>query len=372
MSRFEDQFKNAFDHFEPEVDPKLWQQISQQLPSAPQNPGVSGSAGTAGKGIIAQLGIKGIAAILTAATLTILGVNYFLQKDEKATEKNIPSSLHEGSVTVDNSTALPLSSEQEKIQSEPLVTSSKDRNTSSEKTVNTSTENKNKPDHKITIENALTGDFNKEKGESTPGKDSPTPALVVKNTTPVTKSDADYSNEENNNQSEPVIPTQKTVKPVLILSTKGGFAPLAVTAITNQEGNVNAVFDFGDGKSPMVGFTANNTYEEPGDYTVTCEINGISIEQKVTVFGQVPSAFSPNGDGINDLLTITKDVSIALEIRIFNRNGKLMFTGKGNSIHWDGTFEGKNADAGTYLYNIFATSDGGATFKQKGTINLFR
>jgi hypothetical protein len=28
MSRFEEQFKNAFDHFEPEVDPKLWQQIS--------------------------------------------------------------------------------------------------------------------------------------------------------------------------------------------------------------------------------------------------------------------------------------------------------------------------------------------------------
>lgn len=53
MSRFEDQFKNAFDHFEPEVDPKLWQQISQQLPSAPQNPGASSSAGTAGKGILA-------------------------------------------------------------------------------------------------------------------------------------------------------------------------------------------------------------------------------------------------------------------------------------------------------------------------------
>ena len=372
MSRFEDQFKNAFDHFEPEVDPKLWQQISQELPSAPQNPGASGSAGTAGKGILAQLGIKGIAAILAAATLTILGVNYFLQKDEKATEKNIPASLNEGALSVDNSTSLTLPSEQEKVQDEPVL-SSQEINLSSEKTVNLSTENKNKLDHKITIENALTGDFNKGKGESNSGKDSPTPALVVKNTTtPITTSVSDDSNRETKNQAEPVVSTPKTVKPVLILSTKGGFAPLTLTALTNQEGNVNAIFDFGDGKSPMVGSTANNTYDEPGNYTVSCEINGITLEQKVTVFGQVPSAFSPNGDGINDLLTITKEAGITLEIRIFNRNGKLMFAGKGNNISWDGTFEGRNADAGTYLYNIFATSDGGATFKQKGTIHLFR
>lgn len=373
MSRFEDQFKNAFDHFEPEVDPKLWQQISQQLPSAPQNPGASGSAGTAGKGILAQLGIKGIAAILTAATLTILGVNYFLQKDEKATEKNIPTSLNEGALSVDNSSSLPLPSEQEKVQNEPIVSFSQEMNPSSEKTGNTKTENKDKLDQKITIENALTGDFNKGKGGSASGKDSPTPTLVVKNTTtPAATSVSNDSNGEANNQAESVVSTQKTVKPVLILSTKGGFAPLTVTAMTNQEGNVNAVFDFGNGKSPMVGSTANNTYDEPGNYTVSCEINGITIEQKVTVFGQVPSAFSPNGDGINDLLTITKDAGISLEIRIFNRNGKLMFTGKGNNIYWDGTFEGRNADAGTYLYNIFATSDGGATFKQKGTIHLFR
>ncbi|MBK9639190.1 MAG: gliding motility-associated C-terminal domain-containing protein [Bacteroidetes bacterium] len=373
MSRFEDQFKNAFDHFEPEVDPKLWQQISQQLPSVPQNPGVSGSAGTAGKGLVAQLGIKGIAALLTVATLTILGVNYLIQKDEKAVEKNSPALLNESTLSSDNSSSFALPSEQEKVQNEPVASSSQEINPSSEKTGNTSSENKIKLDQKITIENALTGDFNKEKGESTPRNDSPAPALVVKsNSVSVTKPVSSNSEGEFNNQTQPVAPIQKTVKPVLILSTKGGFAPLTVTALTNQEGNVNAVFDFGDGKSSMVGSTANNTFEEPGNYTVTCEINGITIEEKVTVFGKVPSAFSPNGDGINDVLTITKDASITIEIRIFNRNGKLMFIGKGNNISWDGTFEGRNADAGTYMYNIFATSDGEATFKQKGTINLFR
>ena len=373
MSRFEDQFKNAFDHFEPEVDPKLWQQISQELPSAPQNLGASGSAGTAGKGILAQLGIKGIAAILTASTLIILGVNYWIQKDEKVAEKNSTTLLNENALPVDNSSSLNLPSEQEKSQNELVISSTQEINPSSEKTVNTNTGNKNKHDQKITIENALTGDFNKEEGESNPGKDSPTPALVIKNVSaPVTKSVSIDSDIETKNPAAPIAPTQKTVNPILILSTNGGFAPLTVTALTNQEGSINAVFNFGDGKSPIAGSTANNTFEEPGNYMVTCEINGIVLEQKVTVFGQVPSAFSPNGDGINDLLTITKDSNITLEIRIFNRNGKLMFTGKGNNIYWDGTFEGRNADAGTYLYNIFATSEGGATFKQKGTIHLFR
>ncbi|MBK7964963.1 MAG: hypothetical protein IPK10_06530 [Bacteroidetes bacterium] len=102
MSRFEDQFKNAFDHFEPEVDPKLWQQISQELPSAPQNPGAQGAAGSAGKGILAQLGIKGVAAILTAASLTVLGVNYLLNKNDNTAPTNVPTIGNEQTIVKEN------------------------------------------------------------------------------------------------------------------------------------------------------------------------------------------------------------------------------------------------------------------------------
>jgi gliding motility-associated-like protein len=189
---------------------------------------------------------------------------------------------------------------------------------------------------------------------------------------PSTKPSSNMTAEETKANPEIIKSTENKVKPVLILSTTGGFAPLAVTALTNQTGNVNALFDFGDGNSNSVGSTASTTYNELGTYTVTCEINEMLLEQKVTVFGKVPTAFSPNGDGINDQLTITKESDIDVEIRIFNRYGKLMFTGKGNNISWDGTFEGRNVDAGTYLYDIFATSEGGTSFKQKGTIHLFR
>lgn len=373
MSRFEDQFKNAFDHFEPEVDPKLWQQISQQLPSAPQNPGTQGAAGSAGKGILAQLGIKGIAAILTATTLTILGVNYLLNKNDDAAQKNVPAIVNEQTVAAENAveTTLPSAQENTPIDSEENTTASV--NPSEQKSIDSQKENKNNNGSKITIENALTGDFSTGKGESAFEKDSPTPVPTVKNPAAIsTKQSSTPAAVETKVNPEIVKDVDNKVKPVLILSTTSGFAPLSVTALTNQVGAVNALFDFGDGKSNSLGSTASTTYEEPGVYTVSCAINDVKLEQKVTVFGKVPTAFSPNGDGINDLLSITKEEGITVEIRIFNRYGKVMFTGKGNNISWDGTFEGRNAEAGTYLYDIFATSDDGITFKQKGTIHLFR
>jgi gliding motility-associated-like protein len=373
MSRFEDQFKNAFDHFEPEVDPKLWQQISQQLPSGPQNPGAQGAAGSAGKGILAQLGIKGVAAILTSTTLTILGVNYLLNKDDNAAQKNVPAIVNEQTIAAENAveTTLPSTQENTPIASEVNTTPSE--NPSEQKAIDSQKENKNNIGSKITIENALTGDFSKGQGESTIDKGSPSPVSTVKNSVATsTKQSSNTTVGETKVIPEIVKNTENKVKPVLILSATQGFAPLSITALTNQVGTVNALFSFGDGKSSLPGSTANVTYEEPGVYTVTCDINEVKLEQKVTVFGKVPSAFSPNGDGINDLLMISKEEGITVEIKIFNRYGKLMFTGKGNNISWDGTFEGRNADAGTYLYDIFATSDEGKTFKQKGTIHLFR
>lgn len=372
MSRFEDQFKNAFDHFEPEVDPKLWQQISQQLPSTPQIPGTESTVGSAGKSILTQLGIKGVAAILTAAMLTIVGVNYLLNKDNNGTQNITPVIVGENVNNTESTLDAIPSSGQPEIPNSPIDNASPKANSTGQKAASQQ-ENKNNHVSKITIENALTGDFNKGKGESTLEKDSPSPISNAKNSVaPSTKPSSNMTAEETKANPEIIKSTENKVKPVLILSTTGGFAPLAVTALTNQTGNVNALFDFGDGNSNSVGSTASTTYNELGTYTVTCEINEMLLEQKVTVFGKVPTAFSPNGDGINDQLTITKESDIDVEIRIFNRYGKLMFTGKGNNISWDGTFEGRNVDAGTYLYDIFATSEGGTSFKQKGTIHLFR
>jgi gliding motility-associated-like protein len=67
----------------------------------------------------------------------------------------------------------------------------------------------------------------------------------------------------------------------------------------------------------------------------------------------IPSAFSPNGDGKNDTWTIRniqayKDVSI----EVFSRWGEKVFEASGYSNDWDGTMNGKALPDATYFYVI--------------------
>ncbi|HEY9177204.1 MAG TPA: T9SS type B sorting domain-containing protein [Flavipsychrobacter sp.] len=66
-----------------------------------------------------------------------------------------------------------------------------------------------------------------------------------------------------------------------------------------------------------------------------------------------PSAFSPNGDGKNDLfrpITIgRREVKL---FQVFNRYGQLIFDSRQANRGWDGTMNGRDADIGTYFYQI--------------------
>ncbi|MDB5210863.1 MAG: hypothetical protein JWQ30_1690 [Sediminibacterium sp.] len=68
---------------------------------------------------------------------------------------------------------------------------------------------------------------------------------------------------------------------------------------------------------------------------------------------EVPNAFSPNGDGINDTWVIkgleTYPESI---LRVYSRNGMLVFQSKAGSVSWDGTYQGKPLPVATYYYTI--------------------
>lgn len=67
----------------------------------------------------------------------------------------------------------------------------------------------------------------------------------------------------------------------------------------------------------------------------------------------VPKFISPNNDGYNDRFEL-KGVEYfdTSEIRIFNRYGKLLISGKGRNFSWDGTFNGKDLPNSDYWYEI--------------------
>ncbi len=68
----------------------------------------------------------------------------------------------------------------------------------------------------------------------------------------------------------------------------------------------------------------------------------------------VPNAFTPNGDGLNDVFKVIPryDYVRNFVLQVYNRWGGLIFEGEGSNSGWDGTFKGQPVARGTYIYRI--------------------
>ena len=99
--------------------------------------------------------------------------------------------------------------------------------------------------------------------------------------------------------------------------------------------------------------------------------NAVSVEKPYALYS--PNAFSPDGDGINDLFKISGQGMNDFQIEIFNRWGQMVYKSIDLSNGWDGTFKGKNLPTGTYVYKI-KTSKYGVEQKlvKSGTVALVR
>ena len=93
----------------------------------------------------------------------------------------------------------------------------------------------------------------------------------------------------------------------------------------------------------------------------------------------VPSAFSPNNDGINDILQIFtgSEVTQILEFSVFGRWGEFIYQGENiepsnTGDGWDGTFRGQNAPIGVYAWFARVEFIDGLVEVYEGDVSLFR
>lgn len=121
---------------------------------------------------------------------------------------------------------------------------------------------------------------------------------------------------------------------------------------------------------------ADNVYEV--SITATDSENNSSGETSWTVTVQkdvltsvpssspmIPTAFTPNGDGANDVWIID-DLSEDASVRIYDRHGTTIFSSDSGYKHpWDGTSRGSSLPAGSYLYLIINGSH-----KYTGTVTI--
>lgn len=98
---------------------------------------------------------------------------------------------------------------------------------------------------------------------------------------------------------------------------------------------------------------------------------------KVTVVNQaaffVPNAFSPDGDGLNDIF---RPVAVGYRamnyFRVFNRWGQQVFFSNSLEQGWDGTYKGVKAEMGTYYWEMSYTDRFGMKAFLKGDVTLVR
>jgi len=87
----------------------------------------------------------------------------------------------------------------------------------------------------------------------------------------------------------------------------------------------------------------------------------------------IPNAFTPNGDGKNDLFKVYGSSINQLELRIFSQWGQLLFESKDQQKGWDGTYGGHPQPTGVYLYAVKVTLYGQTSpIIRKGSLNLIR
>jgi gliding motility-associated-like protein len=97
------------------------------------------------------------------------------------------------------------------------------------------------------------------------------------------------------------------------------------------------------------------------------------VEIKPETFIKLPTTFSPNGDGVNDVIYVEGwGIKELMEFQIFNRWGEMMFESNDKAIGWDGYYKGTLQNNDVYAFKVRALTWRDETQTLEGYINLMR
>lgn len=85
----------------------------------------------------------------------------------------------------------------------------------------------------------------------------------------------------------------------------------------------------------------------------------------------IPNAFTPNGDGKNDFFKINISNYTSYDLKIFDRNGRIIFQSNNAENAWNGTFAGKKCNADSYYWTLNYKFENG-NIEKKGTVTLIK
>jgi len=124
---------------------------------------------------------------------------------------------------------------------------------------------------------------------------------------------------------------------------------------------------------PVVSPTTTTVYTVYGMDSLGC-VDSAKITVEVLFDSiSIPSAFTPNGDGLNDVFRpLGMTYQSLVEFSVYNRWGQRVFTTSNKEQGWDGTFNGVKQDMDVYNYMLIVALEDGSTRMYKGNVTLVR
>ena len=115
----------------------------------------------------------------------------------------------------------------------------------------------------------------------------------------------------------------------------------------------------------------NDTVSYTEDYWADAQPLRITVSESRL---EMPNAFSPNGDGINDIYKAKDGWQSLVEFKatIFSRWGQKIYEWTDPSGGWDGKFNGRDVKQGVYYVNVDAKGADGRKYHIRRDVNLLR
>lgn len=98
--------------------------------------------------------------------------------------------------------------------------------------------------------------------------------------------------------------------------------------------------------------------------------NEVCLRYPPTLY--VPTAFTPNGDGLNEIFTSYGEFADQFDMSIYDRWGKLLFRTQDINAGWDGKVNGKVVPEGVYIYRMKVVGYDGTELTRNGSITVLR
>ncbi|MBL0015287.1 MAG: gliding motility-associated C-terminal domain-containing protein [Bacteroidetes bacterium] len=139
-------------------------------------------------------------------------------------------------------------------------------------------------------------------------------------------------------------------------------------------------WSFGDSTSAFVGQVVH-TYQDTGRFCITLNAyNKFGCHddstQCITILQDpylwVPTGFTPNGDGLNDIFIIGGIEIKEFEMWVYDRWGKMLFYTDNMTEGWNGKIDQEDASEGVYVFRINAVNNEGFKMERAGSVTLVR